>query len=147
MAQGHLRVTIVEAAKLIDKDKADFNDPYVEVYIDEKKKYKTGVLENVERPVWDETFDLYVMTFFSYSYSILMFLPSDIWPSNEYVYITVYDEDEGKKPDLIGSTKISLDDVIKKGRFDDWVKLPGFLGFGSRGDIHIRMSFEATSTD
>jgi Ca2+-dependent lipid-binding protein len=76
-----------------------------------------------------------------------MFLPSDIWPSNEYVYITVYDEDEGKKPDLIGSTKISLDDVIKKGRFDDWVKLPGFLGFGSRGDVHIRMSFEATSTD
>ncbi|CAF0723047.1 unnamed protein product [Adineta steineri] len=129
MAQGHLRVTIVEAAKLADKDKTDFNDPYVEVYIDEKKKYKTRTLQNVERPIWNETFDF------------------DIWPSNEYVHIDVYDEDEGKKPDVIGSAKVSLDDVIKKGHYDDWVKLPGFLGFGSRGDIHIRMNFEKTSTD
>ncbi|CAF1367114.1 unnamed protein product [Adineta steineri] len=129
MAQGHLRVTIVEAAKLADKDKTDFNDPYVEVYIDEKKKYKTRTLENVERPIWNETFDF------------------DIWPSNEYVHIDVYDEDEGKKPDVIGSAKVSLDDVIRKGHYDDWVKLPGFLGFGSRGDIHIRMNFAKTSTD
>ncbi|CAF1155404.1 unnamed protein product [Adineta steineri] len=129
MAQGHLRVTIVEAAKLADKDKTDFNDPYVEVYIDEKKKYKTRTLQNVERPIWNETFDF------------------DIWPSNEYVHIDVYDEDEGKKPDVIGSAKVSLDDVIRKGHYDDWVKLPGFLGFGSRGDIHIRMNFEKTSTD
>jgi len=64
MTQGYLRVTIVEAAKLIDKDKTDFNDPYVEVYIDEKKKQKTGTINNVERPVWNETFDLYVMILF-----------------------------------------------------------------------------------
>jgi Ca2+-dependent lipid-binding protein len=148
MAQGHLRVTIVEAAKLVDKDKTDFNDPYVEVYIDEKKKQKTGTLLNVERPVWNETFDLYVMIFFFVlSYSNSIFLRSDLWPSNEYVYIDVYDEDEGEKPDFIGSVKISLDDVIKKGHFDDWVKLPGFLGFGSRGDVHIRMTFEQNSTD
>ncbi|CAF1090627.1 unnamed protein product [Adineta ricciae] len=129
MAQGRLRVTIVEAAKLVDKDKTDFNDPYVEVYIDEKTKHRTKVLKDVERPVWNETFEF------------------NTWPSNEYVHIDVYDEDEGKKPDLIGSTKIDLDDVIKKGRFDDWVKLPGFLGFGSRGDVHIRMTFEKTSTE
>lgn len=59
----------------------------------------------------------------------------------------MYDEDEGDKPNLIGSAKISLDDVIEKGHFDDWVKLPGFLGFGSHGDVHIRMAFENTSTD
>ena len=58
MAQGRLRVTIVEAAKLVDKDKTDFNDPYVEVYVDEKAKQRTTVLENVERPVWNETFEL-----------------------------------------------------------------------------------------
>jgi Ca2+-dependent lipid-binding protein len=61
MAQGHLRVTIVEAAKLADKDKTDFNDPYIEVYLDEKHKQKTITIENVERPVWNQTFDLYVM--------------------------------------------------------------------------------------
>lgn len=70
-----------------------------------------------------------------------------MWPSNEYVYLDVYDDNEGKKPSLIGSTKISLDDVIKKGQYDDWVKLPGLLGFGSRGDVHVRMSFERASTD
>jgi Ca2+-dependent lipid-binding protein len=63
MAQGHLRITIIEAAKLADKDKIDFNDPYVEVYIDENKKQKTGTINNVERPVWNKTFDLYVMIF------------------------------------------------------------------------------------
>jgi Ca2+-dependent lipid-binding protein len=61
MAQGLLRVTIIEAAKLVDKDKTDFNDPYVEVYIDKNKKSKTGTIDNVERPVWNETFDLYVI--------------------------------------------------------------------------------------
>jgi Ca2+-dependent lipid-binding protein len=64
MAQGHLRVTVVEAAKLADKDKTDFDDPYVEVYIDENAKQKTGTRQNDERPVWDQTFDLYVMIFF-----------------------------------------------------------------------------------
>lgn len=58
MAQGRLRVTVVEAAKLADKDKTDFNDPYVEVYVDEKVKQQTKVLEDVERPVWNETFEL-----------------------------------------------------------------------------------------
>lgn len=68
-----------------------------------------------------------------------------MWPSNEYVFINVYDEHEGKKPALIGSARISLDEVITKGHFDDWVKLPGFLGLGSHGDVHIRMNFEDTS--
>ncbi len=64
MAHGRLRVTIVEAAKLADKDKTDFNDPYVEVYIDEKEKHKTTTILNAERPVWNQTFDLYVMNYF-----------------------------------------------------------------------------------
>ena len=147
MAQGRLRVTVVEAAKLADKDKTDFNDPYVEVYIDAKKKQKTGTINNTERPVWNETFELYVMI--SRCFLILMFFfkYSELWPNNDYVYIDVYDEDEGKKPDLIGSAKISLDDVVKKGQFDDWIKLPGLLGFSSRGDVHLRMTFEKTSSD
>lgn len=150
MAQGRLRVTIVEAAKLADKDTTDFNDSYVEVYVDEKKKHTTSVLKDVERPVWNESFDLYV---FHLSSSLIWELRcflcphSDLWPSQDYLYINVYDEDEGKKPDLIGSAKVDLDEVLKKGKFDEWVKLPGFLGFGSRGDVHIRMTFERASMD
>lgn len=145
MAQGHLHVTIVEAAKLADKDKTDFNDPYVEVYLDDKKKQKTGTINNVERPVWNETFDLYVTLFFFpfyYLFKFYFFLFSEVWSSGDHLHIDVYDEDEGKKPDLIGSAKLSLEDVMKNGRFDDWVKLPGLLGFGSRGDVHIRMTFD-----
>ena len=149
MAQGRLRVTVVEAAKLADKDKTDFNDPYVEVYIDEKKKQKTGTINNTERPVWNETFELYVMIFCFplFFFTEPFFMHSDLWGNHEYVHIDVYDDDEGKKPDLIGSAKISLDDVVKKGHCDDWIKLPGLLGFGSRGDVHIRMAFEKTSSD
>lgn len=66
MAHGRLRVTVVEAAKLADKDKTDFNDPYVEVYIDAKKKQKTSTINNTERPIWNETFELYVMISFRY---------------------------------------------------------------------------------
>ena len=73
MAQGRLRVTVVEAAKLVDKDKNDFNDPYVEVYIDEKHKHRTGVLQDVERPVWNETFDLYVIDRF-FSENFILFI-------------------------------------------------------------------------
>ncbi|CAF1096506.1 unnamed protein product [Rotaria magnacalcarata] len=83
-----------------------------------------------------------------YQYSSVSCVSVDhIWPSNEYLYTNVYDENEGKKPDLIGSTQVSLDNVIEKGDFDDWVKLPGFLGFGSHGHVHIRMHFEKISTD
>ena len=70
MAQGHLRVTIVEAAKLVDKDKTDFNDPYVEVYVDEKHKKKTQALQDTERPVWNETFDLYSIIFLLFIFYI-----------------------------------------------------------------------------
>jgi Ca2+-dependent lipid-binding protein len=72
MAQGHLRVTIVEAAKLADKDKTDFDDPYVEVYINEESKQTTKALENVERPVWNETFDLYVTILFLFIFYFSM---------------------------------------------------------------------------
>ncbi|CAF3313801.1 unnamed protein product [Rotaria socialis] len=84
---------------------------------------------NIERPIWNEAFDF-----------------NNIWPSNEYFYINVYDENEGKKPDLIGSKQVSLDDVIEKGDFDGWVKLPGFVGFGSHDHVHISMHFEKIST-
>jgi Ca2+-dependent lipid-binding protein len=72
MAQGHLRVTIVEAAKLADKDKTDFDDPYVEVYINEESKQTTKALENVERPVWNETFDLYATILFLFIFYFSM---------------------------------------------------------------------------
>jgi Ca2+-dependent lipid-binding protein len=79
MAQGRLRVTIVEAAKLVDKDKMDFNDPYVEVYIDEKQKQKTATINNDERPVWNETFDLYVMIYFFVSHLNFFFFYAAIY--------------------------------------------------------------------
>ena len=149
MAQGRLRVTVVEAAKLTDKDKTDFNDPYVELYIDEKKKHKTRTLQDAERPVWNETFDLYVSECLVLAIRTgdVCTIFSDLWPSHEYLYINLFDEDEGKKDDRIGSTKVSLDKVIEKGQVDEWIKLPGFLGFGSNGDLRIRMSFTKGTAD
>ncbi|CAF1207695.1 unnamed protein product [Adineta steineri] len=129
MVQGHLHVTIVEAAKLADKDQHTFNDSYVEVYLAEDDKQKTKTIKNNERPVWDETFDFE--------------LPS----THQHIHIEVYDEDEDKKGKSIGSTQISLDKVIKTGHYDDWVQLSTLFGFSSQGDVHIRMTFEKVSDD
>jgi len=136
-------VTIVETAKLTDKDKRDFNNSYVEVYLDENKKQKTRTINNQERPIWNQTFDLQVIIYFLFIY-IFKYIYSDLSSNNNYLHVHVYDE--GKKADLIGSTKISLDKIIKKGYFDDWVELLSRLGFGSRGDIHIRITVEKTSS-
>ena len=79
--------------------------------------------------------------------SLFVRIFSDLWPSDEYLYINLFDEDEGEKDDRIGSAKVSLDKVIEKGHVDEWIKLPGFLGFGSHGDLRIRMSFTKGTTD
>ncbi|CAF0725329.1 unnamed protein product [Rotaria sordida] len=124
MAQGHLHVAMMEAAKPIDKDTVYFKNPCLELYTDEKNKTKVSVFRDVQRPVWNETFDF------------------DVWPNNENLHINVHENNEGKKGDLIGSAQISLDDVIKNGHFENWIKLTGFPGDDNQGDVHIRMTYE-----
>ncbi len=56
---GHLSVTIIEAKALEDEDTfGGANDAYVEVYVDDDYKQRTGTISNSTNPQWNETFQL-----------------------------------------------------------------------------------------
>lgn len=57
MAQ--LQITIVEAKNLTKKDTFSENDPFVEVYLEDKQfKQRTKTKQNSKFPQWNETFVL-----------------------------------------------------------------------------------------
>lgn len=57
MAQ--LQVTLVEARNLKQKDAMSENDPYVQIYLDDKKLKQTSkAKQNSNNPVWNQVFVL-----------------------------------------------------------------------------------------
>ena len=57
MAQ--LQVTVIEARNLKKKDKFSENDPFVEIYLDNKHfKQRTKTKQNCKTPQWNQTFVL-----------------------------------------------------------------------------------------
>ncbi len=55
---GALKVTIVEARKLKDKDIVGKDDAYVELYLDKDYKQRTTTIKDSNNPTWNETFTL-----------------------------------------------------------------------------------------
>ena len=54
-----LEITVIEGRNLKKKDLFSESDPYVTMYLDEKKhKQKTTVINNCKDPKWNETFVL-----------------------------------------------------------------------------------------
>jgi Ca2+-dependent lipid-binding protein len=57
MAQ--LQVTVIEARNLKKKDTLTENDPFVEIYLDDKHlKQKTKTKQNCKTPHWNQSFVL-----------------------------------------------------------------------------------------
>ncbi len=57
MAQ--LQVTVIEAKNLKKKDTLTENDPFVEIYLDDKNyKQKTKTKQNSKTPQWNQAFVL-----------------------------------------------------------------------------------------
>jgi Ca2+-dependent lipid-binding protein len=57
MAQ--LQVTVIEARNLKKKDTLTENDPFVELYLDDKNfKQKTKTIQNCKTPHWNQSFVL-----------------------------------------------------------------------------------------
>ena|ERR1044072_7916481 len=56
--QGKLRVNVVKANDLKNKEMIGKSDPYVVVYIRPLFKVKTKVIDNNLNPIWNEVFDL-----------------------------------------------------------------------------------------
>lgn len=56
--QGMLRVTVIRANDLKNKEMIGKSDPYTVVYIRPLFKVKTKVIDNNLNPIWNEEFDL-----------------------------------------------------------------------------------------
>lgn len=56
--QGMLRVTVIKANDLKNKEMIGKSDPYTVVYIRPLFKVKTKVIDNNLNPIWNEEFDL-----------------------------------------------------------------------------------------
>lgn len=122
MPTGTLEVTIVEGRRLKDKDAVGQSDPFIELYIHKNYKQRTTTMSNTNDPVWNERF-----TF-------------NIHPEDETIHFDVYDSDVAGK-DSIGNGKVKLKNVFDDGKFDEWVKLPAYMGLSNHGEIHIIMNF------
>ncbi|KAG1469155.1 hypothetical protein G6F56_003422 [Rhizopus delemar] len=121
---GTLAVTIIEARKLHGEDLIGKNDPYVELWLDDKYKQKTSVLNNTNDPVWNQTF-----TF-----------PLEDNGRKHKLYMNVRDKDMIGS-DEIGEAKFDFESVFNGTAIDTWVKLPAKLGLTSHGEVHIYIQF------
>ncbi|KAG1148853.1 hypothetical protein G6F37_008977 [Rhizopus arrhizus] len=121
---GMLVVTVIEARKLHDKDIVSKNDPYVEVWINEKNKQRTSVINNTNNPVWNQTF-----TF-----------PLEQDGNKHKLYLKVKDKDFIGSDD-IGEAKFDFADAFNGVAIDTWVDLPAKLGLTSHGEVHIYVQF------
>lgn len=71
-AMAQLQVTIIAGRNLKKKDFFSESDPFVQVYLDDKKqKQKTTVQNNTKNPQWNQSFVLYYINCY---YSINRFL-------------------------------------------------------------------------
>ncbi|SAM04318.1 hypothetical protein [Absidia glauca] len=121
---GVLSVTIVEAKELHKEDLLK-NDPFVEVFFDEKYKQRTQEVKSSNEPVWNETFTFNITE----------------GSSDHKLRIKVLDKDTIGS-DKIGEAKFDVAEAFKGQPIDTWVKLPAKLGLTSHGEVHVIAQFQ-----
>ncbi|CAG8484703.1 8703_t:CDS:2 [Ambispora leptoticha] len=124
MTKGELKVIVVEAKNLKDKDVVGKSDPYVELWIEKGYKQKTTVKDGTLNPKWEEDFKF------------------NIQEGQHTLHLKVLDKDITDS-DKIGETKIDLKEVFSAGYVDKWYKLPALLGLSSHGEVHVVLQFNA----
>lgn len=122
--KGVLSVTVVEARNLHKEDLGGHNDPYVELWLDEDYKQRSGVQKDTENPVYNETFTFNI----------------EEGSSKHKLYFKVNDKDVAGK-DKIGDGKLDIAEAFQGQPIDTWAKLPAKLGLTSHGEIHFIVQF------
>jgi Ca2+-dependent lipid-binding protein len=122
MSNGTLEVIIVEGRHLKSRDVMNENDAYIEIYMNNKYKTRTTLVPNSTHPIWNERFIF------------------NLHKNEKIIHFDLYDTNDVER-DLIGNAKIKLKHVFDNGKFGEWVKLPGYFGLSSHGEIHIIMRF------
>ncbi|EXX74104.1 hypothetical protein RhiirA5_457000 [Rhizophagus irregularis] len=123
MTKGILRVTIVEARDLKDKDIIGKSDPYVKLILDKHNIQSTKHKSNNLNPTYNEQFIFNIN-------------------GQKKLEVQVWDKDTILRDDLIGEDDIKLSEVFSKGYIDTWLNLTkGKFGIRSRGEIHLILEF------
>ncbi|KAJ1562304.1 hypothetical protein HK096_011562 [Nowakowskiella sp. JEL0078] len=124
MVVGILKVTVVAARHLKDKDAVGKSDPCVQLYIDSKHKQQTKVVGGNLDPSFNETF-----TFAA--------------NGEDTLHVKVLDKDV-LDSDTIGSAKVPLQEVAEKGNWEGWVPLPAWFGLTNTGEVLLQIHFSKT---
>lgn len=117
---GALRVDVIEAKGLTNKDRMSKSDPFVEAFTNPKQREATRVINNNLDPKWNER---------------MWFLIQE--PDTQYLYVECYDHDNvsvkemiklninGGYRELIGRCKVNLKDVCANAGvdFEEWYDL------------------------
>ncbi|KAJ1565688.1 hypothetical protein HK096_000224 [Nowakowskiella sp. JEL0078] len=109
MAIGTLKVVIVEARNLQNRDFIGKNDPWVELFVDKQQKFKTTVKKDTFTPKWNEDFLIAVN-------------------GQDKLYLNVFDKDETHRKidffdsDKLGTVEVPLPTIFSQGQFEGWIK-------------------------
>jgi Ca2+-dependent lipid-binding protein len=122
--RGVLTVNVVEARNLKKEDIAGRDDAYIELWLDEDYKQRTGTIKDSENPVFDETFTFNI---------------EEGSPKHK-LYYEVRDKDTVGS-DKIGSGHLDISEALQGQPADTWAKLPAKLGLTSHGEIHFVLQF------
>ncbi|KAH1015217.1 hypothetical protein HUJ05_012984 [Dendroctonus ponderosae] len=116
---GVLRVHVFEARDLEKKDVTGKSDPYVILHVG-AQELKTQVIKRDLNPQWDYYCEFIILD-----------------PEAQQLYFKLFDQDEFREDDFLGSGAVDISEVIKPGKNDQWFNLENV----KHGKIHLRFSW------
>ncbi len=119
--KGTLKIRVIDATILTEKDSITLMDPYVVIKLG-SQSFKTTVAKNMGvNPVWNEEFVFNM-------------------GSHDQLKISVYDSDIGKD-DFIGYFKITIDQLSPNLLGENYFPLVSSILHSERGRIHVVLDF------
>lgn len=113
----NLRIRLIEARNLQNKDSGSLSDPYV-IFSVGKERAKSFVVKNSMNPLWNQSFTLRI---------------TDV---SQPLQIQLYDRDFLKRDDSLGSVDVNLAHLHQGKEQDMWLNLSGRR---NQGQIHISL--------
>ncbi|KAL8158740.1 hypothetical protein V2J09_000277, partial [Rumex salicifolius] len=127
---GILRVKLVQARHLTNKDLIGKSDPFTELYVRpiHAKTKKSKVINNDLNPIWNEHFEFVVEE-----------------KSTQILVVKIYDYDKIQDSELIGCAQFQLKDLQPGKVKEVWLKLVKDLEIQrdnkNRGEVHLELVY------
>ncbi|CCH59453.1 hypothetical protein TBLA_0B06290 [Henningerozyma blattae CBS 6284] len=115
---GYLDLDIISASNLIAADRSGTSDPYVLIFIDGLKMYKSKIVEKTLDPIWNESVKLYI--------------PSR---AHSTILIKLYDWDMVSSDDFLGETLLD----VSKMEIEETTSWN--LNLDTQGSIQLKATF------